>query len=160
MEISSVDSMTSLMNLQALQRGSSTETDESDTTSSFLDALDSDGDGSLSKAEFSASGGSESSEVFDILDTNEDGVVSQDELDADKQSNSGIVKAAMEAGSFGGIQQNGDTEGFQQLMDMVGENSGESRSEGAERYSQMQESMIGGSDYINQSVTGGLDLTA
>lgn len=168
MEIGSMDTMAGMMGMQGGMSGMRgagdppPKPDAEEMSSKFIDALDSDGDGSLTQAEFAAGApdgvdSTQSAEKFDALDTNEDGFVSQEELEADMESHMGDMKAKMESGSFGGIQQNGDMTAFQQLMDMVGGLTEQDQAQGAERYSQMQESMYGSSTAVS---TVGLNLSA
>ncbi len=92
MEIGSMGSMVGMMDFRGGMmgaQGGQEPPDAAEMSSRFVDAMDSDGDGQLSKSEFAIKGdseSSESSEVFDILDTNEDGYVSQEELEADMKS--------------------------------------------------------------------------
>lgn len=165
MEIGSMDStfgMMGMQGMQGMQQGNQPppppEGDASEMSSSFMDAMDSDGDSLLSQTEFASSSSSDSSEVFDALDTNEDGFVSQDELEADMQSKMDSMKSKMQSmGAFGGLQQNGDMDQFQQLMDMAG-GGPENQAAGAERYGRMQEGNMG--SYAQQALTSGLSITA
>lgn len=167
MEIGSMDSMAGMMGMQGMQgmmggnQPPPPKGEAGDMSSTFMDAMDTDGDSQLSKTEFTSGGTSDSSEVFDILDTNEDGFVSQDELEADKESKMGSAKqqmqAQMQASAFGGLQQNGDTEQFQQLLNLVGKGT-ESQSSGAEQYGKMQENGLG--KYGEQALSAGLSVSA
>jgi len=166
MEIGSMDSMVGMMGMQGgmmgAQGGQRKPPDAAEMSSKFVDALDSDGDGQLSQSEFSVDGssdGNESSEVFDILDTDEDGFVSQEELEADMQSKMGSGKPPHPPGGINGIQSNGDTEGFQQLLNMVGSGSGSEQSQGTEQYARMQEAMLNGG-FGEQSYSAGLNISA
>jgi len=160
MEIGSMDSMTSLMRMQGGMKGMQGG-DASRMSSDFIDSLDSDGDGALSKSEFAINGdsnSSESTEVFDVLDTNEDGFVSQEELEADMSSKLDAMKAKLNYGGVAGIQQGGEGDQFGQLMEMMGEASGSNKARGPEAYSQMQQGM--GGEYANQTASAGLNVTA
>lgn len=164
MEIGSTSSMASMMSMQSNSAPPPPpEGDTSEASADFISALDSDGDGSLSETEFAAGGSgdsSESTEIFDALDTNEDGVVTQDEIEADMKSKQAAMQAEMESGGISGIQQTTDTEQFQQLMSLMDDSSSESQSQGADKYSQMQESMFGGGSYDSMSLSGSLSVTA
>lgn len=164
MEIGSMDSMSSLMGMMGGAQGTQPPPppDASQASSDFINALDSDGDGALSQTEFSAgssSGSSESSEVFDVLDTNEDGFVSQEELEADMQSKLETMKSQLQFGGMSGIQQSGDTDQFNQLMEMMNNNSDSDKSRGAEAYGRMQQGAFAGGN-SGQSLSSGLNLTA
>jgi Ca2+-binding EF-hand superfamily protein len=96
---------------------SSSSSSESDVSTLF-DALDTNGDGSVSKAELAAalsstdtsgsgstsSSSSDSSKSFDALDTNKDGVVSADELAAARPDD---VTEEMAANLFKNLDQDG-----------------------------------------------------
>ncbi len=128
-----------------------------------MDELDSDGDGSLSKSEFAVdgeSGGSESVETFDALDTNEDGFVSQEELEADMEAKMGAMMAKHQFGGVGGIQQTGDADSFNQLMEMMGGNSDDDKRKGADAYAQMNDGVFGSGPASNQTLSAGLDIRA
>ncbi|QJB57219.1 EF-hand domain-containing protein [Pseudodesulfovibrio sp. zrk46] len=161
MEISSMNSMVGMMGMQGGMsglQGQQQPPDSEEMSSSFIDALDSDGDGALSESEFSAnqaSESSESSEVFDALDTNEDGFVSQEELQADMETKMASAPPPPPQ-SMSGIQTDGDMDSWQQLMNMG--SSEEDDSSGASKYSQMQESMFGSS--FAESLTSGLSVSA
>lgn len=167
MEIGSMDSMAGMMGMQGGMSGMRgaggppPPPDAEEASTNFIDALDSDGDGSLTEAEFAAGApegvdSAQNAENFDALDTDEDGFVSQEELEAGMQSKIDSMTAKMQSGSFGGIQSSGDMEQFQQLMDMVGGPPGQDQAQGAERYGRMQESMYSGT----ASSTVGLNLSA
>ncbi|MCJ2164539.1 MULTISPECIES: EF-hand domain-containing protein [unclassified Pseudodesulfovibrio] len=140
MEIGSVSSMTGMMGMQGGMMQGMEKPDASEASSDFIDAMDSDGDGLLSESEFAVGDGeTQSTEAFDALDTNEDGFVSQEELEADMESRLGKMADQLSSGSmFSGIE-SGDSDQFQQLLNMVGSGSGQTQAGGAEAYGQMQE---------------------
>lgn len=158
MEIGSMGSMADLMGVQGMGGSPPPKPDAEEMSSKFVDALDSDGDGGLSEAEFAASDGvgeTESSEVFDALDTNEDGIVSQEEIQADMEARMGPMPSGGSSSAFSGISQDGNNQAFQALMDMVGGSSGTDQAQGAQRYGSMQDPMFG-----EQGLSAGLNLRA
>ncbi|EGB16262.1 hypothetical protein DND132_3059 [Pseudodesulfovibrio mercurii] len=140
MEIQSLSSMTGMMGMQGGMMKATEKPDAEQMSTDFLDAMDSDGDGQLSQSEFSVGDGETiDDEAFDALDTNQDGFVSQEELEADAQSKINSMSSMFQAGSmFSGIEQTGDSEQFQQLLDMMGSSSSDQAS-GALAYGQMQD---------------------
>ncbi|WP_319581848.1 EF-hand domain-containing protein [uncultured Pseudodesulfovibrio sp.] len=139
MDIQSVSSMSGMMGMQGGMMRPPEKPDAEEMASDFLDAMDSDGDGQLSQSEFAVGDGETiDTEAFDALDTNQDGFVSQEELEADAQSKIDTMASQLQSGSlFSGIEQTGDSEQFQQLLDMMGSSSTDQAS-GAQAYGQMQ----------------------
>jgi hypothetical protein len=150
MDIQSVSSMSGMMGMQGGMMQPPEKPDAEQMSTDFLDAMDSDGDGQLSQAEFTTGDGETiDTEAFDALDTNEDGFVSQEELEADAQSKIDAMASELQSrGAFSGIEQTGDGEQFQQLLDMMGSSSTDQAS-GAEAYGQMQGGGYGMSDYAS-----------
>jgi len=139
MDIQSVSSMSGMLGVQGGMMRPPEKSDAEQMSTEFLDAMDSDGDGQLSKSEFATGDGETiDTEAFDALDTNEDGFVSQEELEADAESRLGAMSFELQSGGmFSGIKQTGDSDQFQQLLDMMGSSSTDQAS-GAEAYGQMQ----------------------
>ncbi len=159
MEIGSMDSMFSMVGMQNAN-GLSTKANASEMSDKFMDSLDSGGDDSSSESGMSvddSSESTESSQVYDVLDTNEDGFVSQEEYDADQSSLMSALKQQLSG--LGGIQQGKDSEGFNQLMDMLGTPS-DAKEQGVNAYEQMQNGMAGGPNGGGQSYSAGLDIRA
>jgi Ca2+-binding EF-hand superfamily protein len=156
MDIQSVSSMSGMMGMQGGMMQPPEKPDAEQMSSDFLDAMDSDGDGQLSQAEFKTGDGETiDDEAFDALDTNQDGFVSQEELEADAQSKIDSMESKLQSGSlFSGIEQTGDSEQFQQLLDMMGSSSTDQAS-GAEAYGMMQ-----GGGYDLSSYGSSLSLSA
>ncbi|MEZ7196801.1 hypothetical protein [Pseudodesulfovibrio karagichevae] len=156
MDIQSVSSMSGMMGMQGGMMQPPEKPDAEQMSTDFLDAMDSDGDGQLSQAEFSTGDGETiDTEAFDALDTNEDGFVSQEELEAGDQSKMAASASRLQSGGmFSGIEQAGDSEQFQQLLDMMGSSSTDQAS-GAETYGRMQ---AGGYDMSSYAST--LSLSA
>ncbi|MGE4424215.1 MAG: hypothetical protein AB7D39_18090 [Pseudodesulfovibrio sp.] len=156
MDIQSVSSMSGMMGMQGGMMQPPEKPDAEQMSTDFLDAMDSDGDGQLSQAEFTTGDGETiDTEAFDALDTNEDGFVSQEELEADAQTKINAMASQLQSGGmFSGIEQTGDSEQFQQLLDMMGSSSTDQAS-GAEAYGQMQ---AGGYDMSSYAST--LSLSA
>lgn len=159
MEISSLSSMTSMTGLQSGMMQRPEPPDAEQMSSDFLDAMDSDGDGQLSQAEFKTGDGETiDDDAFDALDTNQDGYLSQEELEADAQSKIDSMAAQLQSGGmFSGIEQTGDSEQFEQLLSMMGSSSTD-RSAGAQAYEQMQDGSYGA--YSSGTATSGLSLSA
>ena len=159
MEISSVSSMTGMLGVQGGMMRRSEAPDAEQMSTDFLDAMDSDGDGQLSQAEFKTGDGETIDEdAFDALDTNQDGYVSQEELEADAQSKISAMNAKLQSGGlFSGLDQTGDSEQFRQLLDMMGSSSTDQAS-GAQAYGQMQDGVFGA--YASGMAESGLSLSA
>jgi Ca2+-binding EF-hand superfamily protein len=160
MEIGSVGSMSSSMAAfqQATASQQSEPPDSSEMASKFMEKLDSDGDGSLSESEISASGLGEnesmtSSEKFDELDTNEDGVVSQEELQADMEAHAPSGPPPDGASGISGIDASGDSSELQSLLSMTSSSSSSStsQSEGTALYEQVKS--LAGSSTLSQTLS-------
>ena len=156
MDIQSVSSMSGMMGMQGGMMRPPEKPDADQMASDFLNAMDSDGDGQLSQSEFTVGDGETiDTEAFDALDTNQDGYVSQEELEADAQSKIDAMASRLQSGGlFSGIEQTGDTEQFQQLLDMMGTSTTDQAS-GAEAYGQMQ-----GGEYDMSAYGSALSLSA
>lgn len=159
MEISSVSSMAGMMGMQGGMMQRPEQPDAEQMSTDFLDAMDSDEDGQLSQAEFKTGDGETiDDEAFDALDTNKDGYVSQEELEADAESKGCSMTARLQSGNlFSGIGSTGDTDQFQQLLDMMGPSSTDQAS-GAQTYREMQDGAYGA--YASGTASSGLSLSA